>query len=114
MDIVSLWSVLVIAVLVQTIWQAVKSLWQGGRLQVNRLGPLVLAVILALTSGINVFDVLGVPLRYVWLAAALTGVICSRGASVLHETIKRLSQLRVELSTPAGPPPAPPDVTLTE
>lgn len=101
MDIASLWSILVIAFLVQQLWQVAKSLWKDGRLQVNRAGPLVLAIILAATSGIDLFVTLGVPLRYVWLAVALTGVLCSRGAGAIYDAITKLQQLRADIAMPA-------------
>lgn len=107
--IASIWPIIVIAFLVQQLWQVGKKLWVGGKPQANRIGPLVLGVILAATSGIDLFVALGVPLRWVWLAIALTGVLCSQGAGAIYDMIKKLQQYRAAPTTPVPPDvPTPP------
>ena len=56
----------------------------------TQLAAVVLAVLVCLATGANLYDLLGVSFAVPWLGVLLTGVVISRGANYAADFIKRL------------------------
>ena len=48
----------ILAILCEAIWENLKMIWENNKFSVNRLGALILSVILALATQIDLFKVL--------------------------------------------------------
>lgn len=86
--------VLVMAAVVEAVWQSLKMMWQQGHLQVDRIGALVVGVIACTAAGLDIFSLLGIPLSVAYLGSVLTGVLASRGANFLHDLLGGVERLR--------------------
>lgn len=86
-------SILVVAVLVEAIWENIKMVWQNGKLNINMIGALVISVLVAVLTKINIFSALEISIN-VYIGSALTGIIISRGANFVHDIFTKVNQLK--------------------
>lgn len=89
----SILSILIIAILVEAVWENLKMVWQDGKLNINMIGSLVISILVAILTKINVFIVLKIDIN-VYVGAVLTGIIISRGANVVHDIWTKINQLK--------------------
>lgn len=89
----SILSILIIAILVEAVWENLKMVWQDGKLNINMIGSLVISILVAILTKINVFSVLKIDIN-VYVGAVLTGIIISRGANVVHDVWTKINQLK--------------------
>ena len=89
----SILSILIIAILVEAVWENLKMVWQDGKLNINMIGSLVISILVAILTKINVFSVLKIDIN-VYVGAVLTGIIISRGANVVHDIWAKINQLK--------------------
>ena len=84
---------LVVSLVVEALWENLKILWDDGHLNVDRLGAMVLGVLICLGVGINFFDAVGLPFIFPLVGNILSGVLVSRGANALHDLLKKFEAL---------------------
>ena len=82
-------TLIIIAILVEAIWENIKTIWENG-LNVNRIGALVLAILICTLASVNIFDLLGINLAYNIIGYILTGIIVSRGANFVNDLFGRI------------------------
>ena len=70
--------------------------WQGGKLNWNQLGVLVLSVVIALLTGIDVFSAFGIVMQVPYASNILTGIVASRGANFIHDLTKKINSIKGE------------------
>lgn len=119
----SLYQLVLLALLIEAVWETGKMIWQEKRINVDRAGALVIGTAVAIGAGVDAFAMVGLPLSVPFLGdgavigaiigAALTGIILSRGANAVHDLIKRIQNgpdglvlSTVEEIRPPGPDPA--------
>ena len=89
----SLLLILVGAVLVEAVWENLKMVWQSGKLNVNMIGSLVVSILIAILTKIDIFGALGITIN-IYIGSALTGIIISRGANFVHDLLTKVNQLK--------------------
>lgn len=82
---------ILIALLAESVWETLKMIWQEGKVDVDKIGVIVLAVAICVGTGADLFAMLELPLPGM-LGAVLTGVLCSRGANFLHDIFNRVEE----------------------
>ena len=85
-------SILVVALLVEAIWENLKMVWQSGKINVDMIGALIVSILVAVFTKINVFSALGIPVSELF-GNILTGVLISRGANFFHDLLAKVNQL---------------------
>lgn len=94
------WSqLLLMAVLAESIWQTLKMVWQKDKLHPDILGALIVGVILAMATGMDIFQLLGIPVRAPYLGEVFTGILASRGANFIHDLMQIAQVIRVRVSS---------------
>lgn len=83
-------TLIVIAILVEAIWENLKMVWQQGKLNINMVGALILSILICILAGVNIFELLGVTLACNVVGNILTGIIVSRGANFVNDLFSRL------------------------
>lgn len=83
----------ILALLAEAIWENLKMIWENNKFSVNRLGALILSVILALATQIDLFKVLDIEIVPV-IGSIFTGILISRGANFIHDLLVRIENLR--------------------
>jgi len=117
------WILLLVAFLVEAIWEALKKIlaplvqWlQGKGFPVDQLGALIVALLLCfgLGSQVDFFAIMGIPLEIAFLGIVLTAILLSRGSNFIHDLIGAVEGLRQNYKTityidagmgPEGEPP---------
>ncbi len=85
---------LIIAATLEAIWETCKMFWQEGKLNVDRIGSAVLGVFLCLTSGIDFFVMLEIPLFIPYAGVVLSGLLISRGANFVHDFLATVENIK--------------------
>lgn len=83
----------ILALLAEAIWENLKMIWENNKFSVNRLGALILSIILALATQIDLFKVLDIEIVPV-IGSIFTGILISRGANFIHDLLVKIENLR--------------------
>ena len=82
-------TLLIIAILVEAIWENIKSIWDGG-FNINRIGSLALAILICVLTKLDLFAIVGIYLSIPIVAYILTGIIVSRGANFVNDLFGKI------------------------
>lgn len=85
--------ILVVATLVEAIWENLKMVWQSGKLNVDMIGSLVISILVAIFTKIDIFSALGISIN-IYVGSILTGIIISRGANFVHDILSKIEKLK--------------------
>jgi hypothetical protein len=85
---------IVAAILAEAVWETGKMVWQEGKLQVDRIGALVVGLLIAIGAGLDVCALLGLTFAYPIIGQIATGILFSRGANFLHDLFKRVEGIQ--------------------
>lgn len=81
---------ILIAILVEAIWENLKMVWQEKKLNVNMLGSLLLSILICLLAGLDIFNIVGIELALPVVGSLLTGIVVSRGANFVNDLFSKL------------------------
>lgn len=84
--------VIILALLCEAIWENLRMTFENGKFSINRLGALIVSVIVAIGTKINLFEILDFEIFPI-LGSVLTGILISRGANVLHDLLTKIQEL---------------------
>jgi len=90
---------LILALIGESIWETLKMTWQNGKVNVDRIGALVIGLLLAIGSGTDLMAIAGVKLNIPYLGMILTGLLISRGANFVHDLISSINNLKENTKT---------------
>ena len=80
----------IIAILVEAIWENLKMIWDKNKLNFNLLGSLLFSMIICVLAQINIFEIVGINLIVPVIGSLTTGIIVSRGANFVNDLFKKL------------------------
>lgn len=83
---------ILVAILVEAIWENCKMIWQEGKFNVNILGALILSILICSFAGLDLFVIVGINLNLPVLGCILTGIIIARGANFVNDLFTKLKQ----------------------
>lgn len=86
--------IIIIAILIEAIWENLKMVWQNGKINIDKIGALVISIAVCLLVNANVFSFVGLTISINYIANILTGIIVSRGANVVHDLFSKLSNIK--------------------
>ncbi len=86
-------SIMVIALLAETIWENLKMVWQKGKISIDRIGALVVSIIVSLSTQLDIFSILNFGISVPFVGSFLTGILISRGANVIHDLLNKIEEL---------------------
>lgn len=89
----NLLQIIVIALLAETVWENLKMIWENGKFSINRIGALVVSVIITTVTGIDLFSVLNFSISIPLVGSILTGILISRGANVVHDLLQKIESI---------------------
>lgn len=81
---------IIIAILVEAIWENLKMIWDKNKLNINMIGSLLLSMIICVLAQINIFKIVGINLIVPIIGSLMTGIIVSRGANFVNDLFKKL------------------------
>lgn len=83
---------ILVAILVEAIWENFKMVWQDKKVNINMLGALILSILICILANIDIFVVIGIGLNVPVVGAILTGIVVSRGANFVNDLFSKLNK----------------------
>lgn len=85
--------IIVIALLAETIWENLKMVWQEGKVNIDRIGALIVSIVVSMATQLDVFAILNFGIAVPFVGSFLTGILISRGANVIHDLLNKIEEL---------------------
>lgn len=82
--------VVILAVMVEAIWENIKRAYTDS-IQPSVVGSLVISILVCVLTGVDVFELIGLPIHVAFVGSILTGVIAARGANFVNDLFTRLN-----------------------
>lgn len=81
----------IIAVLVEAIWENIKRVYSGDKVDASVVGSLGVSILVCVSTGADIFPIVNMPLAVPFLGSILTGIITARGANFVSDLFTRLN-----------------------
>lgn len=88
----NLLTIFVLAILAESIWETLKMTWQKGKLCIDRVGALVVSIIITFSTGFDILNCFNIPIKVPLIGMVLTAILLSRGSNFIHDLIVKISQ----------------------
>ena len=89
---------IILSLLAEAIWENLRMIWENGKFSINRLGALILSIIIAVGTKTDLFELLKLNMFIPVLGNIFTGILISRGANVVHDLLKKIQNLSENLN----------------
>lgn len=89
----SVLQILVVALLAETIWENLKMIWQNGKFSIDKMGALIISIIVTVCTQIDMFAILNFNIPIPFIGSILTGILISRGANVVHDLLNKIQEI---------------------
>ena len=81
---------IIVAILVEAVWENIKMIWQSGKFSIDMLGSLIISILLCVLVKIDIFPIVGLSAAIPFIGSIFTGIIVSRGANFVNDLFKKL------------------------
>lgn len=89
-------TLIVLAILGESVWETLKMTWQEGKASIDRIGALVVSIVITFGTGIDVMSMTGIEMKWKAVGLVLTSILISRGATFIHELINKVSDIKLD------------------
>lgn len=86
-------SIIILAFLVEAIWSNLRMIWDSNKFNWNNVGALLVSILVAVFTGVDVFPALGINGLIPYVGSILTGILISRGSNVIFDVLKKINQV---------------------
>jgi chromate transport protein ChrA len=83
--------ILVVAILIEAIWENVKMVWQNGKFSIDKIGALVISILVCVLVKADVFALVNLGIAVPYVGSVLTGILVSRGANFIHGLFNKIN-----------------------
>lgn len=87
----------VVAIIAESVWETLKMTWQDGKIKVDRVGALVVSMLIVFGTRLDMLSLLGIETVIPFLGIILTGILISRGSNFIHDLLVRLSNKNTDV-----------------
>jgi len=91
----SILSLMVVALISEAVWETLKMTWQQGKISIDRIGALVIGLVLAFVTGLDMLKLLDISSRISPIGIILTGILISRGSNFIHDLLGSINNIQV-------------------
>ncbi|MDU7243281.1 hypothetical protein [Clostridium sp.] len=88
--------IVMIALIAESVWETLKMTWQEGKVSIDRIGALVVALVLSIGVRLDILSLLGINTTIPLLGVILTGILISRGSNFIHDLLVKIGQVGKE------------------
>ncbi len=81
----------IVAILIEAIWENLKMVWQNGKFSIDKIGALVISILICVLAKIDIFPIVNLSISVPVIGSILTGIIVSRGANFVHDLFNKIS-----------------------
>lgn len=82
---------IIVAILIEAIWENIKMVWQNGKFSIDKIGALVISVLICILAKIDIFPIVNLSVSIPVIGSIFTGIIVSRGANFVHDLFNKIS-----------------------
>ena len=75
----------IVAILIEAIWENIKMVWQNGKFSIDKIGSLVISILICILAKIDIFPIVNLSITVPVIGSILTGIIVSRGANFVYD-----------------------------
>lgn len=93
----------VVAIIAESVWETLKMTWQDGKVKVDRVGALVVSMLIVFGIRLDILSLLGIETVIPFLGIILTGILISRGSNFIHDLLVRLNNKNTEVPKEISP-----------
>lgn len=83
---------IIIAILIEAIWENLKMIWKDKEVNVNMLGVLIISIVVCLLTKADIFPIVGINMIVPFVGSILTGIIVARGANFVNDLFNKLNK----------------------
>ena len=87
----------VIAIIAESVWETLKMTWQDGKVKVDRIGALVVSMLIVFGTRLDILALLEIETVIPFLGIILTGILISRGSNFIHDLLVRLNNKNTDV-----------------
>jgi hypothetical protein len=87
--------IVILAMIAEALWETLKMVWQNGKISIDRIGAILVGILIAVGCGIDVFEAIGLPMKIPFVGIVLTGLLFSRGANFIHDILSSISNVNI-------------------
>lgn len=84
----------IIAVLVEAMWENVKRVYSEDKIDTSVIGSLGVSILVCVCARADLFPLVNMPLTVPFLGSVLTGIITARGANFVNDLFTKLNGKR--------------------
>lgn len=81
---------IIVAILVEAVWENCKMIWQKGKFSINMLGALLVSILVCVLTKADIFPMVGLNITIPFIGSILTGIVVSRGSNFVNELFSKL------------------------
>ncbi|WP_238906583.1 MULTISPECIES: hypothetical protein [Clostridium] len=85
--------ILILSIIGEAIWETLKMFWQEGKISKDRIGALVVCIIIVWSTDLDIMTTLGIPVRDKIIGILLTGILISRGSNFIHDLFSSVNNI---------------------
>lgn len=90
----NLFLIIVVSILAESIWETLKMTWQNGKVSIDRIGALVVSLVITLVTKMDLLALLGLETTIPYMGSFLTGIIVSRGSNFTHDLLTKVNNTK--------------------
>ncbi|MDU5110796.1 MAG: hypothetical protein E6248_10130 [Clostridium sp.] len=90
----NLFIILIVALIAESVWETLKMTWQKGKLCLDRVGALVVSLVICIDIKLDMLTLLGINTTIPFIGIVLTAILISRGSNFLHDLLERIGQVK--------------------
>lgn len=95
-------AVVVVAIIIESAVETFNTLFKSnGKLSYKKIGAILLSIVVCVCAELDLFSLLGITMAVPYVGEIVTGLVVSRGSSVVNTLIEKLTQLSSSNSTKA-------------
>lgn len=87
-------SLIILAMLGEAIWETLKMIWQDGKACIDKIGAVLVGLLLCIGTGTDIMEMVGVPMKIPYVGTILTGILISRGANFVHDILTSINNFQ--------------------
>lgn len=87
-------AILTLAFIAEAVWETLKMVWQNGKFSIDRIGALVVGLLIAFASGFDILSFVGISSKVPFVGIVFAGLLISRGSNFMHDILGSLGNLR--------------------
>ena len=87
-----IFSIFVLALISESVWETLKMVWQQGRISIDRIGAMVVSLVICIDVEMDILNLLGINTSWPFVGIILTAILISRGSNFIHDLIVKLGQ----------------------